>query len=75
MPTTTVLYEKQEILEKSGLDPQKFRRRTKGLGMLPDLQGYYTQEDLEILNQLDDFLRRKGGTIKTFLEIYHRSKK
>jgi len=69
-----VLLTNDELLEKSSLPRSTFYYRKKKLGMAPDEKGFYYLEDLEILNQLDNFLKRvPGASIETFLKIYQRS--
>lgn len=76
MQTTeaVLVYTKEELLEKTGLPRSTFYYRLKKLQRVPDQFGYYTDSDLEILKQLDLFLKNcPGGGIQLFLDIYNRS--
>jgi len=70
-----VKYTRRQMIETSGLNPQKFYRRTKGLEIIPDAEGLYTEEDLIKLNKFDNFLKNiPGSSMKFFLQIYNKEK-
>ena len=50
------------------------RRRLVNLQIVPNLQGFYTEANLYLLQTLDVFLRQSGTSIKLFIKIIQQGK-
>jgi len=63
-----LIYRAEELLKKTGWKRSTFYYRLNALGIVPDFEGYYTQDDLEILKSLDAFLKN-CPSIKMFKKV------
>lgn len=65
-------FNKKEFREKfKHLPRATFYNRVNKLEIKPDLQGFYSQDQIDQMNLLDTFLRNGAGNIQLFRRIYN----